>query len=647
MRLFLLLVFALSSSAFALSCSDTEGAFELELESLGIVYFQDVNSTNDGTLLTLFNGVCLIAKDGWQVESSEISVVFKDDNFFVRAEGIDAHVFDWKLQGARLEAFSDTLVLYDLNLQGQELSGSAGEARFDIPTGEISFVDVKAKTKALRVEGKSARLYQDTLVFSQAIATTCTCETDPIYTILADEASFSYETETLSLKRGQLIIGSLHFDLGDQELSQDTFADFSFPVTIEFSEDDLANNIRGTGLGLRIPNLKIDDKFSLELGLLGLDNDYDLRGVLLSKYNSETVKFVVGKNSFGPQADFSYTQALLPWLKANFSMLNRHWLEQDFSHDASLRLDAQTSLKTLGIANTSLDASLFAAASNQTPAGQASSNPDLNDSVSSARLGLATKLSYALADPFSGQWKSSLELKGTYYPGFESQQYGLIFNSQWHKNLSTGSSLQLGFDQTWTNSASPFTTKIDRLEPVSLLSASFTSKEKLEPDLTESFSFRTRYNFLTPTQGFSAFDDLGLSASLNWQLADWSVSPFVDAHFEGLINPNLSASSDAYLDTGLRLTYSDYTFGSKVRLDLYTNQLDSVELSSSLPFRLNDLELKPFIALDILPSLSSGELPRVTGHGLDMSIHTCCGILDLGYQQYNNKFATRFGIRFE
>ncbi|MCA9837605.1 MAG: hypothetical protein KC422_11850 [Trueperaceae bacterium] len=639
MRIFFLLAYlALSTPVFALSCKDTEGAFELSLDSLGIVYFQDVNSKNDNTLLTLFNGVCLIAQDGWQVESSEISVFFKDDgSFLMQADGIDAQVFDWEVQALKLEAYSDTLILYDLNLKGQELAGSAAEARFEISTGDISFKAVEAKTKALRVLGETATLNQDTLILQDAVATTCTCDTDALYVIEADEIGFSYTSETLSVSNGHLKIGTLDFELGNRTFSRDTFAQFQFPITIDYSEDDSANNIRGTGLGVLVPKLAIDKNFSLEFGIFGLDSEYPLRNSFLANYASENLSFTIGNNIFGPQADFSYRQELLPWLKADFSMLNRHWLEQDFSHDASLSLLANYSLKDLNLPSASVSSTLFAAASSQT----------LSTPITSARLGGKLKFSYSLNNRDWGQLSSSLEGQEIFYPSFPVQQYGVNLNLQWRKNLSPKTSVLIAYNRQWTNSGSPFSSKIDRLSPSNTLSFNFSSAERLSPEWSESISFRSSYDLLADLPGFTAFSDLALTAQLKYQSTNWSLSPYLDSHLEGLLNPNYSALTDAYLDTGLRLEYEELELGSKLRFDLRDSSLDSWEFSSGFPLSLGNVALRPFIAMDIMPSLTSGELPRISGHGLNLSWTTCCGILDVGYKQYNNQFATSFGVRFE
>lgn len=637
MRWLFSLFFLATGLGFGLSCDNLEDAFELELESLGIVYFQDLEASNNGQSLTLFNGICLIAEEGWRVESAKISVLFTSSGFFVRASTIVAEVFGWTLNAERLEAFTDTLVLYDLLLIGEDVKGSAKEARFDISTTEITFLDISAQTPSLRISGASAQLFEDTLVFTQALATTCVCEGDALYSIGASEASFSYLDESLSLKDSQLHIGTLRIPLGDQTLSKERFSDFSLPVSIDYSEDNPATATRGSGLGLRIPKLGLTDAFTLDVGIFGLDADYDLNAMFLANYHSEQLSFSVGKNRFGPQADFSYSQVLLPWLKFNLSMLNRHWLEQDFVHDASLSLHTNQSLSGLGLSGGNLAASLFTALSSQ----------NLGDSLSSPRLGGSIRLSHALASNDLGQFKSSLELKTSYYPSYAVQQYGVILASQWRKNFSQGSALELGYNQIWTNGNSPFSKKLDKLEPSSSISASFLSKESLSDTLTAELQFRSSYNLLLPKLGLEAFQELSLLAGLGWQLGEFRLNPFMDLHLEGLFNPGLPSGKHSYFRTGLNLLASDWDLGTSLRLDLSSYKLESLELSSSFSLYMDRLTLKPYIALDILPSLQEADLPRVAGHGLSLSLDTCCGIIDLAYKQYNNQFSTSFNLRFE
>jgi hypothetical protein len=62
---------------------------------------------------------------------------------------------------------------------------------------------------------------------------------------------------------------------------------------------------------------------------------------------------------------------------------------------------------------------------------------------------------------------------------------------------------------------------------------------------------------------------------------------------------------------------------------------------------IGPVSLEPFLALNVLPTLLENTWPRLGGHGLEVQWRTCCGTLNVGYRQFNEKFSTSFSILLE
>lgn len=654
-KLLLSLILLLSSSAFALTCETLEGAFEIPLEGLGSLFIgdldslQDLNSNDSTQSIRLFNGVCLLATEGWQLESDIIIIRIQEFGFSVSATDIQANVFGWTLHADSLEASPEQLSLFTLELESDLVSGFAAEARFNLETSAISFRDISAQTNSLSVRGESAEVLEETLIFKNAVASTCTC-VDPFYSLSATEAIYDYTTETLSLANGKLNVRGLAFVIGDQVFSEESFADFRIPFEIAYTED--SSSSRGTGLGIRVPKLKLSEEAWLELAVLGLDNDFDWQAVFLAHYKTDNLSIVAGRNNFGPQLDVVMQENLTPWLSLELATFNKHWLEQNFLHDLRASLVAAKAIDFVATLNLSLRAEAFLAASHQLLT--AESNPE---SILSTRQGLEFKVNYRTATTAWGQLSGSVSAKSTHYLAYDETQYGLFLSNQYSKAFTKDHVLRLNSSQVWTNSASPFSTTLDRLSPKQSLSFSFSGKNTLTNNLNLSYGASSTFDFLNEANDWRNLEKLSVSSRLDWQQHDLLISPFVRGELAALMNNSLSSSSHGYLETGISFSrpnsgpsplssLDDWLFNTSYRWDLITGEPSKLELSSVLPFEIGNLALSPFIALDFLASFE-GDLPRVSGHGLSGTLSTCCGIIDFAYRQSNNSFLTEFAVRFE
>ena len=649
----LLLALAGWSSALAQACSDVPGgSYELVLEGFGSAFFADFTPNIAEGSAQLLGGVCVAGEQGWELRTGTLDISGLPAAPVLSAAAVTLSVAGWVVEAESLLTVNAQVTLTSVRFSRADISGRASVSTLSA-AGELNLETVEVQGGGFRISGERARLQDENLLFEDALATTCLCSDDALYVIRAPTISYDLSGGVVELKDGRLEVGSVSIALNDRELSPETLADITFPVVIEYIGDNEVTGQPGTGLGFRLPSLEVSDELQLELGITGVDREFDLGGVLLLHYQNDTVRFDVGRALNGIQADFSLRQPLTSWLEATFDVRNRHWRAADFLHEGVVGLQANQSL-TLSPGHTlSLGQGVFAAGSAQT-LGQRT--------VVAPRLGTYANLEYRTSATAYGTFSVSSRLSATHYPGAAAPsgaepsgaepsgsptQYGLTFRPAWSHTVGPGT-LSASWTLVRTNRASPFGTTLDRLEPKNSVALAYQLAGAFAPDLTGRMGVRAAYDFADPSPDNSLserLESLALTASLMWQQRGLSVEPFFMSELAPAFNPDLSASS--FLEAGFDLAGERWRYGLSARLEPGKPQLlRKVEMRTSFPLDIDEVTLEPFLAFDILPSLIQNAPPRVSGHGLEVTWRSCCGTLMMAYRQQENNFSTSFAIRF-
>lgn len=636
--------FALSTAGlgFAQACLPTPAdTFKSTLPGLGVAYFGDFRGSLQAAEARLLGGVCIAGESGWELRSEtlRISGFGGEGPVDLVAESATLTLADWTLQASVLALRGESVTLAEVAFHSADITGRARSGRFELGGGNVALEGVVAEGESFRIQGEAATLAGATLVFEDAVATTCVCEGGSLYVIRAPSASYDTAAELVTVRNGQLEIGALRLQLRDFELGPDSLADLTFPIVVEYIRDDEAAGVQGTGLGIRIPNLRVDDELSLELGVSGIDRDYPFVGVLVARYRGNGVRFDIGRASQGFQADFALREPLAPWLDATFAVNNRDWRGADFLHEGKLGLQAEQAFN-VGGHRLELDGGSFAAASSQTlRSGQ----------VSSSRLGVYATAAYRSPDTPLGRFSARLRTETTHYAEADATQYGVSFAPTWRETFGPVD-LRLGWSYVATNAASPFAKSLDRLSAKNELSLQVKASGPLAQNSVGNVDFRVRYDFANPvlTGRFGEQLDLfRLSGGLSWQRPEFEVKPFIDINLAPVLNSGLN-SSDAYIEGGFDLDAERWEAGFALRFDPSTqNPLEKLELRGTFPIDIGEVTLQPFVALDLLPTLQANVLPRVSGQGLELTWKSCCGTIVVAYKQVENTFSTTFAVRFD
>ncbi len=619
--------------AWAAPCDGlTEGRTTLTVEGLGTAYFSVLDFPR------LSGGVCVAGEGGWELRSETVEV----EGLGAAAPGLEAQQVTlsfsgWTLDGAVLTADANELTLSDIIFRNGTLQGRADAALFDVRTGGLELVKVAVTGKGFRVQGDTATLDGERLVFQDALATTCVCAADALYVVRAPSASYDLTREAVRVEGGRLLVGGVQVALPNVELTPEKLQNLTFPVQIEYVSDNHVTGVRGTGLGVRVPAIGLGDGLGLEVGAVGLDADYPLSVVLLTHYRDDRLQFDVGRAAKGLQADVTLTEPLTPAVTMSLGIRNRAWEDADFLHEGVFGLSADTRATLFSPNDLRLGAGGFAAVSYQF----------LGVPVAAPRLGVYEELRFVSPPSAVGRFGVSARAELTTYPGRGRTQVGFAFRPSW-----TGSygplNVDAAWDVMWTNSASPFGVSLDRLEARSLLTLSAALDGDLSPDLHGAFLVTARYNLLQTGTAFAErFETLALSGSLTYRGDGFVFRPFVRTELAPVFNPAVRGDAEGFVELGGDLEAAPGDFGLTLRLDPVAPAVTKLEARTSFPVTLDAVTLEPFLALDFAPTLLAGAFPRVSGHGLEVTYRSCCGTFLVGYRQLENTFTTSFALRFE
>jgi hypothetical protein len=625
----------LLASAASGQCEQAEDRIRLAIEGFGTAFFGEFQTTPEGAAV-LGDGICVLGEQAdWTLlaDSAVVTGLRESGRFRAEVQRPTLLVEGWRFVAGLLESDGETLALTDVVFTGHGLHGGASHLVLDVEELEPAASAVRVQGRSFRLEAETARLNGQVVDMEGVAITTCTCPGEPFYLITGPVARLDFAAERLDVQDGQLQLAGLRIPLGRQfQLSATAFEDFSLPLALEYRPEP------GTGLGLIVPSLELDEGLSLEMGLTGLDADNALQAFALARYRGEDVSFTVGRARGGPRADFRAVRLLTPGVEAAFAISNRHEAASHFLHQGVLELRAETPPLDLPAgAAASLRGTLFAAASAQ----------ELHTgTVTSPRLGVVSGARVTVPTGPASTVDTELEARFTDYPAVGASQYGLSLRSAWRYRQGP-LTLALDHHRLWTNSGSPFSTTLDRLKPVARLGAQTALAGPVTADISASGSFDVAYDLLSlgggPPDGL---ERLGVKVALDRRLPEWTLGFRAGLELAGALDPDPGGTRKAHVEAGVLAERGEWEASLRGRYGLRPGKqgLSLLEAAGAVPLAFEDGMLTPFLAVDFAPLLVRREAPRISGHGLTMTWRSCCGVLRLGYRQQEGSFVTVFGL---
>ena len=604
-------------------CERLPSSPTLELTGLGAATFGDFDVNGD---VVLTNGVC-VRGEGWTLEAASLQATGVSAQPVVTALEARLQVGDFTLESETLvveEAMQLTGVQFVGGPEGA-VTGAAARATYAFTTGAFTLDDVWASGRGYRVSGARATLSGETLVFDEAVATTCTCG-PALYTVSAPELRVEAAGRVL-VRNGVLNVGGAALRLAP-ELDLSDPSSLRLPLRVDTLED--------VGRTLQLTKLPLGDGFALTAGVTGLGETRPSAPFGLLHLDRPGLGAIVGRGPWGVQADVRLFEPLNDTLTLSFGLRNHLWALEDFLREGYLSFNGVRTLTgPLGDDSLRLTGNATVAVSGQ----------KLGDGfVTAPRAAASTEAVYASPDTPLGRFGLRAGASVSVYPTLARVQYGLHVAPSWRLERApfTGA---LTFDRLLTNSASPFSIRLDRLEPSATLLGSAAVAGNLRGGGDAGVTTTFGYNFL-PEPNKNSFRTLLLSARAAVPVFSFTLTPTFDVELARVLEPRFDPDTRAFVAAGLGLHNENFGAGLYARYNLLpeVRRLDVVEVSGSAPVHVGEIALEPFLALNVAGPLTGAGPLRVSGAGLSFTYQSCCGTLTAGYRQLRGEATTTLAL---
>ncbi|MFA5568657.1 MAG: hypothetical protein WC972_08415 [Trueperaceae bacterium] len=675
------LLFGCLSVASA-QCSRGPKTAEVTLPGFLAVYYQQFRSNALEDTAEFYGGVCVTAVGGeWTVLADHVLVGNLSTDIYLRAPEPTLYMAGWRMSGALLVADAQHLSLEEAKIVGPDASGKAALLEVDVASGEITLENLLLAGAAFQVSGTLATLQGEELTVEGADVTTCIgMESAPI-ALESDVATVALGSREVRLGGGVLRVGALRIALKEGlTLSDQTLSELEFPVKVATVEPSPPTTVPtpGAGLSVRVVGIPLADDVTLELGATGLDVPGQLLPVALLRVapsdqasNTEATdpeglgreptraNATFGLEAGAPFLDANVTAPVNPWLTASFGARSGAAPARRARHEGRVGLTASAAVPDLG---GSVVGEVFAAATALT-ANAATAQPD----VAGPRLGVSVTAKAATPSLSAGGLPLgtlSLESRAqvTAYPvvwgstaAGPATQWGVRLAPSWR--LRTGPvTAALGYDARFTNSASPFGSSVDGLTPLQRATGSLVVEGPMGGGFSGRLELSAAYDpFATPV-AVAGVKVLRADGRLELDAQPWTVTVKAALETAGLVNalPNVRAFAD--LDVSARrfgwpvvathVPHGSFEFGVGGVYDLLGGELERLSARMAVPVAFENLELRPFVAVDFARALQGGSA-YLSGYGLDLTFITCCGSFTLGALNDYGKWGVSVSVDLE
>lgn len=613
-----LFVSLVASPAWALTCTLVPGASELSVADLGRVVFRELATDRAADAATFAGGVCLeLADQRVVVEAERFEVSAFASAPTVVAYGARVRSDAWRLAAQRLDFDGERLVLDDASLEADDLVALAQRLEVALETGEVRGRALVAATPGLRVDLAEAVLAGAVLRGSGAVVSTCDCP--PSEAALRIEAAglwLSLEGEGLEIEGGWLVTGALRWPLASSwRLDASDLERLQPPLSVTRDER--------RGWLLVLPERA---RAGVALGAdvaLSAEARPPWRVGVVAEGAGASATFRVSPSAAA--ARIAAERALQPWL--TLIATQRLELASDARlADAALSLRARVT-PTLGVGLTHVVRLEAGAALSAQRSGAVE--------VSTPRAWSLARWETSTQALTSGRLQLGLELGSSGYLTDEGSQLWWALSPRWTLARDDWS-LTLAHEQRWVRGSSPFTSAVDRRDPVSLSSLRVGARLGEGPVALDA---EVRYDWRDDPlrDGVIGLDRARVALDGPWgDLAGGEARLRGSVELAGVLDPRRDRAAVARFGAQARWPQRDAEFGIDVSVGLLPDAvaLRSLVLSVAAPLPLPDpaLRVRPFVALDVLPSLRGDGWPELRGHGVALRWETDYGALDLRYR---------------
>jgi hypothetical protein len=597
------------------------GASEFTIQDLGRVVFEELSTDRAADSVRFGGGVCLeVAGQRLTIRAQTLQVEGVTGDPWVIGEQAEVRSDAYVLGAARLRADAAGLRLEDATLEGEGIVGLAAVLELRVADGLLTGEGLTIATPSLRVDLAEGSFDGRVLSGRQVALSTCDCPPQQAGVRLeGGEAWYTLETMVLEVERGALVVGGVRLPLPARfTLSEQTLANVRPPFSVARDER------RGWLLSFT-ERVEAGVRLNANAALSDLQPPR-VRSTLVAADGPASLSVAV--TSGGLDVRTAVQRPLPGGLILRLSQRLAGGLAEPIQ-DARIGLSygPDQALTTLAPGSLRGRAEIAAALTAQRRDGQ---------QVVTPRALTALRLEAASATTPLGTLRVRLEAGATGYAVLPGSQHWWAVTPRWDLRRPR-LSVSVSHVYRGVVGRSPFDDKVDLVEPLAQSAVQATllgTSDAWRLDLDVRYGWRPDPRRPGRPLGFERLRIVGVTAArplaeggptLRWsgalEVAGW-LDPRVDR--------------DAYARMGVRVVWPDadpeLSVEATVGLVPGAMGLRELTLAAGAPLRWPHLELRPYLALDVWPTLQRGAWPIVRGHGLGIVWESPYGTLDASYR---------------
>jgi len=621
---------ALAGSAWADVCLSVPGASELTVADLGRVVFRELATDRTADTVRFEGGVCLeIAGERASITANVLVVEGLTTDPVVRAAGAVVTAGGWRFGAEELVADARSVRLRTATLVSDEFVALASEVVLDLDAETAWGRDLVAAMPWARLDLREATLDADAVYGVGVVLSTCDCPPREADVRLEGErVRVGIDDGLIELRSGTLVAGSLRVPLGPR-LDIDLAAVDGLRPPLELVLDER----RGWLLTL-IEREREEVRWGADVAL---EADSEPRWRVLLAGDEGRGGFDVVLASTGVAVR---TSAVLPLAGAWSLRLSQRVVGGGAFgvQDASVALRRGTD-RSLARVSPGADASLLDAGIALTAERRGTGDVASPRAWASARWDAATR-----SGPL-GTLRVRVEggVTGAATPSSGQTWWGVT--PRWDVRVG-GLELTVSHVYRGVVGSTPFGTDVDRVTPRQLSTLALRVRDApVHADLDVRYDWR-----VDPDRPERAIGLQRARAAVSATVIEPSsatgvrVAARATVELAGVLDPR--PGRDAFARFGVAATWPDaapeLAIDATLGLVAGSVGLRDLTLAAGTPLRWNegDVTLRPYLALDVWPSLSGGGWPALRGHGLALEWETPYGVVDAAYRSLPDGSAT-------
>ena len=610
-------------AVWADTCAVVPGASEFTIEAVGRVVFEELRTDRAADAVQFGGGACLeVAGERITIRAESLDVRGLSTAPRVTGSAAEVRSGPWLLGAEMLEATGQWVRLERATLVGEGLVGLAERLELVIADGVLQAQRLSVATPSLRFDLHAARFDGTSLQGEDVVLTTCDCPpAEAGVRLEAWVVRYALTSGVVELEHGTLLLEGVRLPLPPLlTLSEEALADLRLPLTLSHDERRglLVELVERQTAGGRV---RADLAFSdarpprARAYLSARDGPAEVALVLTSGGADVRVgtSFELG-NGVGLQLSQRLAGGLVERV-------------QDAAVTLSLGPDR---------ALTALPAGGFGARAEVTAALSAQQLD--SRTVATPRLAAIGRVDAASPAGRLGTLRLRIEAGATGYAVVPGGQHWLGLAPRWDARFGVVRvTMGHGFRAVW--GSTPFDDEVDAVATRHLS----TLQLALRPESDEwRANAEVRYDWrpdATRPEPHRGVERLRVDG--RWRVGLPSGGGVVTTlaatvELAGWLDPR--ANRDAFASVGVDLAWpvsgAEFGLGATVSLLSEAPGLRSLTVAGSAPLRPDGsgLELRPYLALDVWPTLSGVGWPAVRGHGLGLLWESRYGTLDVAYR---------------